>query len=192
MLCCGCVKHLYILANNMKINKNSWHYKVVRFTYSGSIEDNCKDLCTYMRRLLLVAPLYAFLLVIFYAFLALIVIPIMTLCGLIMGIRPTRFEPAFDNYVSYSGLPIGSFRLYPWHLIAPSFFIIFNVLGFHRLGAMWSVPALMQFMIVAIPLFFLRKPNKKDKAPKQPSLLRAWFTAKKEKVCPIIEYTDGE
>ena len=29
-----------------------------------------------------------------------------------------------------------------------------------------------------------------DPWPKQPSLLRAWLKAKKDKVCPVIEWTD--
>lgn len=64
---------------------------------------------------------------------------------------------------------------------------LFCVLGPIVIGLMWLEKHLFPRVVSGIARVFTRKPPPEDKPE---SLFRAWLRAKKERICPLIEFTD--
>lgn len=188
----------------MVVNKNSWHYKVYDFSYALSLKNQPRDrtnLCQYMRRLLFVAPIIGFLCAFMFCFAA-----VMVLCfylfGPIFGWVPKQWlKPwiVFDDKAvyKYEGLRIGrsynAFQLYPWHVILAVLvvgleWVVYHVWGFHPLavqGEIVGAVALFVGLIFAVVEFSYSDTG-------TVGLVKEYVSAKKQKVCPVVEFTDKE
>lgn len=92
---------------------------------------------------------------------------------------------------------------YFWQVMFATFFaapIILTLVGVYVLGAgaLWAAQKALQpvgaFLGWAWRLIPKRQPKPQEwrtvPPPKEPGLLRSWIKAKKDRVCPLIEFTD--
>lgn len=164
----------------MKINANSWHYKIVNWTYMYGLNNAvCPDLCTYMRRLLLVAPILGVVFVVMQS----IMLPI-TLLKLIVGERPSGVFWQSDE--EYGGLMIGNFELYPWHIVLPGIIIYAHYFAVKHIG--WKFLGYEGLGIFGIALLIFVLILILDTQ----SPFRVWVKAKTQRFCPLVEFETKE
>ncbi|MDE1833815.1 MAG: hypothetical protein KGH64_00595 [Candidatus Micrarchaeota archaeon] len=169
----------------MIVNKNSWHYKVYKFSYLGvDYPSESTNLCQYVRRITIVVP------VIGAAVLTAVLIvvlsnPIFFIAGRYLKM-PWQGASSMERY---QGLRLGTFELYPWHILLPTLIVIGEFFLVRRLGWVYPVAVPVAFasvMLCALGVAYFFKQRSSTK----PSLLGAWLKAKKERVCPLINFEE--
>jgi hypothetical protein len=174
----------------MKINTNSWHYKVVYETccFCGDMPET---LCGYLFRLLIV-PLIALPMLIVLLFMVACMYVLMGLWAIVcvsLGYYPTKdfwlLNEDSEQCNHYDGLSIGSFQLYPWHVLVVALPAVITVMFYHWWGmtAMWWVSGVVVGVLLFVALFFFIVSDTCDS-------MREWLFVKKQKVCPQITYED--
>ena len=170
----------------MVIKKNSWHYKVWSFSHKlwedSRFAPTSVSLCSYVRQIVL-SPfnllLWLLAVGIFGAGFGVVLI-LQTIMGLLTGSLPDDWK-RFDQR-SYNGLKIGRLELFPIHFILVAaliwaFKMLTSVNVFWIGGPIIGVAALM---IVVASLW------NSDTM----TLIKSWFSAKKQGVCPLITFQD--
>lgn len=152
----------------MKISKNSWHYKLNRFWWPVS---RPQSLCTYFWSTVaaLVVTVGAVVSTIFVAFCTLF-------AAGAMGYFMVTFEFPRINTVSVWQLVF----LYSWAGVGLFALICYITTQI----ADWHTTRKHEKYIRDLKAFVEGKPEK------EPNVFWAYLKAKKEKVCPFIEYTD--
>lgn len=167
----------------MVINKNSWHYKAYTYSYKmwqNDIPYNT-SLCSYMRDIFLLPASGIFLILalalgwILFA----LVITVHTVGAFLIGFRPAGWDLSI---LPYSGLKVSHMEIYPWHII---------LLGL----LLWALPKLFlvnAWVTTLVVLGFAGLIFGAVELWHSDSFLifRAWLTAKKEGVCPMIDFED--
>lgn len=170
----------------MNINTASWHYKVWEFSHFGSFPPEKTNLCSYVQRIIFVAPAWCLMIGIVAAFCIPIYLFVCIPMAAIGGYRPAfKAEP----FVKYPGLPLGKFQLYPWHVLLTSLFLLLEWYWFHFQG--WVQPVAIQggtlgvigliFLICWMTVSFPETETVK--------LLKAWSASRNNKFCPTITFT---
>lgn len=181
----------------MVINTKSWHYRAYDFSYamSSRFAPSQTNLCQYVRRIMFMAPLVGLAFGIFFTFVGLL-----SLCYLVFGpifgwlprnwLKPWNVIER-DAMFKYQGLKLGrsynAFQVYPWHVILLA--ILFSIhweVGHHfgygplRIEGM-IVGGIVSFIALCIGLavYFESDTGK---------LINAWLKARKQNVCPIVEF----
>jgi len=174
----------------MMIDKNSWHYKVWEWSYTNPICDHYPpsqtNLCSYMRRILLLTPLNALLVAIGSILYTLVVfIPVVTFRWCI-GYKTTSLDITQDTQ-EYNGLRVANkVEIYPWHVLVPAAFIGIQAWAFSKFnpGHVGIFDAVLAGIAAVVVLtFFMLKSDKTE-------VFRDWFWARKQKICPTIEFGD--
>lgn len=173
------------------INKNSWHYK--KYSHCDGTYLRSTSLCSYFK--VLAGAL-------FLDILALAIMPF----ALLVGARPI-FNPytCSVNYTSYKGLPLVPRKvyLYPIHAVLAIFW--YYILGFiictnnPSIYGDLGVFTFVLFML-GLPFSLLNPSNPFESSEPKPKteveedsrffLLIKYFEAKKNKVCPLVEFKD--
>lgn len=169
----------------MIIDKTSWHYRV--WYFSATLFDSFAavqetNLCSYMRQIVFWLPLKLLgcgIIVLCLAPLYLVIKSFFTVLYFIFGQRPDGW--GLDDAAPYKGLPIFGYEIYPWHvlLLAALFglpYLGFGYLGLMTVGSIFATVSLM----TAVILFLVKSPSM--------AIFREWASAKKQGVCPLIEF----
>jgi hypothetical protein len=157
----------------MKISKKSWHYKVVRWFYQDVRKNHFDiptNLCGYVRNLFYVT-LIAIISALFLAY---------TIYG--FAIMIDHGWALFRN----DELLFGLFEVIA---VIVSFMVI--ALGL-LIGCAFLAAVCLVWVCVAVEAIVNYRTRKQLGliTKKEPGLVRQWLKAKKEKVCPRIEYVD--
>jgi hypothetical protein len=194
----------------MKVNKNSWHYKLwaARYFNVYSIPSNV-SLCSYFWAVAFEAaciPLSYILRVL--AKTALFAsLPFLAVLALLFGYLPTSFD--VFSWSHYKPFRVGPFRFYPSHVlfsfVSVRFFMLLcaDIASSKEPVPLAAVIGLFGFWLALTILFWhlvssigeisvYVDPYKGTVKPKQPSLLTEYIKAKKAKVCPLVEFVDSE
>lgn len=175
----------------LTVNKKSLHYWVYKATYSmfGSNTPNDTNLCQYFRRLML-SPLFFLtfaMIVPVVTATILIAMTLLTILRLPFGYYPNGI--GLEEFAQYPGLKIGtSFELYPYHIGIVAAFVALNYwcfkTGYATAAIILDGIVIVPFVIIAMYLIF-KKTEFSD-------LISNYWKAKKEKICPLIEFEGGE
>lgn len=186
----------------MKIETNRWHYKLYEFSFTSPEEAGRAkrtNFCTYWRRILLYTPVIAGILIVFVVIAALItIVANFVTVPLGFGIAATFpgeeiLKIPFRVTVRGEKRSLAKF-LVPFWVIAA---IVYS-LWFHS-GATISVLKGAGIVILAIIGLFLARVFVKEKIIRQGEdgpvsewwrLTKLYLRAKKEKVCPLIEFVE--
>lgn len=182
----------------MVINRNSWHYKVYDFTYlfSRKATPRQTNLCQYVRRFLLL-PWIGILATVMAAFMVIIITCAFTF-GPIFGYVPKTFNPLtfFEHDMhKYQGVKFGksynAFQLYPWHIILGLMFIAGHVAIYYECGihplvteGEWVVGIVAAIAAFIGVMVYLDSSTGK--------VINGYLAAKKQKVCPVVEFKNEE
>lgn len=187
----------------MEINRNSWHYKLWEWSHreGGGYVPAQTNLCSYVRRLVIGVPLLTFAFVVFILLAALIIVIPANLGLLPFGYyaRHPIIEDLNEQHRPtvgrYQGLKIGSFRLLPWHVIAPVLLVplgrwnygIISHRAFHGFaGALFIMELLVLFMGLLVGGSTLYQKTGTG------TLIREYVDAKTKGVCLLITFKDDE
>lgn len=174
----------------MIVNANSLHYKVYKTlkARTGCEVPEKTDLCAYVRYLVLM-PL--FLLFIFlpiwicYQVIKAVCFAPLTVILAFFGRRPTRYRCELESFTGYPGLKIGSLELHPWSIVLPLVVIASPWFAYRLSGTTASIITASVLVGIAAAigtvLFFSTETGK---------LAGAYLAAKKQRVCPIVEFAD--
>lgn len=182
----------------MIINKKSWHYQVYAFSYWGSTPLRT-NLCQYMRRLIFVAPVMG----IISAFMFVCFVVVITLGLVVMpifGWLPTNWLVPWeildgDGRYKYQGLKLGksyrAFQVYPWHVILLALvgaleWWCYRCYGTHSLVLQgMTVGAIAAVLAVVFGLITYLSSDTGE-------VVNQYISAKKQRVCPIVEFESEE
>ena len=187
----------------MKVNTRSWHFRLWRFTYSLGKDDKewmfrrRISLCAYVQRIIwlsgLVAAAWVFVFVLFSIW---VVLGSLWLLFLGQGYPSPRLvwramtsdeEGKLDDiFPRTAGLPIGRFRLYPYRLVLPVLGILVLAWGFQAHPV--ETGAVIGTSLVAALVFGIGWMIGKARDTGTYRLATAYLRAKKQKICPPIEF----
>lgn len=180
----------------MHINKNSWHYKVYNFTYNVYDRPSRTNLCSYLKRVILVAPLHLLMYIIvslgIVGMLLIVLIP-----ALLVGFRPTgvpfisnsKYE---DSYTQYRGWQPkwAPFELYPWHLILLGLIVTIIWSVIHFAGWIYFIiPVSLMLFTAAIVMAYILIYDSESESVR---LWKANMAAKKSKICPVVTFDEQD
>lgn len=179
----------------MKVNTASWHYWLYKSTYSlGDHAPHSTNLCQYVRRLVLVAPLIWLVVVPFMIAITIPAVLLVVLFGLFLGLRPTGLGPddvlnPYHRYVGYKLPKVAGIRIAPWLVTL----VVGSVYGLYRLRyVMAGHPAVTTTVVVSIAAFIsVIVLNFKLRNTETTRLDGAYFAAKKAKICPMVRFGDA-
>ena len=168
----------------MKINKESWHFKLIQFVYGEHKKP--KTLCSYFWNLVF-SPLLLLLLIIFN----IIFIPIILflyLTGAKISKLKLNIKEGPDCKVNYNQKIWGRIRFY-----LLSFFLIYYLIDYFYLiyinGNIYdmagSIILLVVIFLSSLALTFIFT---KDTSSKTVNIFVEYIKAKKKGICPILEY----
>jgi hypothetical protein len=181
------------------INRKAWHYKVYEFTYRHDLPPRQTNLCQYVRRVVLMGPLMGVAAAFLLAMMSILVV-FHYLLPPFFGWRPRQWSKPFSVFdtngmVKYQGLKLGSsynaFQLYPWHIILATLVVGAHAAIYHFEG---GHPLLVEGEILGIILFLLALVvgsvvySESDTG----RLISQYLAAKKQKVCPVVEFKNEE
>lgn len=165
----------------MIINTRSWHYKLWKWTYAtwGSYNPDKTNLCFYVQRLFWLTLPSFIATTLYYVGGAIIMFW--------FGWYPETFrsDSKFDQFWLPS---VYGVKLYPFYLLIVG---VEYLLWRHRLLAaivMHSVFVLMGVMVCCAIWYHQYKEKQEADNAKPPNLLVEWLSAKKQRVCPLIEF----
>lgn len=172
----------------MIVNSKSWHYKIYGWSYTLFVEKYPPvktNLCQYVQRLVIWVPLMLLATACFFILMAFMNL-LLAVSGFWFGYRPSTL--LLPNPVKYQGLQVGPVQLYPWHLILPALFIWMNYHMFHTqnerfVRAMSFLDGLIGTLLFCLFIMLFSKSE-------SGKLLRAYLSAKKTRVCPLVEFKD--
>ena len=174
----------------MIVNTNSLHYRMYKAlkTRTGCEVPEKTDLCAYVRYLVLMPLFLLFIFLpiwIWYQILKVVWFATLTVILAFCGGRPTRYGCGSDSFTPYPGLKIGSLELHPWSVALPLVVIASPGLMYLSYGTTASIITASVLAgiaaLIGIFLFFSTETGK---------LAGAYLAAKKQRVCPIVEFAD--
>lgn len=168
------------------IKKTSWHYRVNKFVHSlltmnwNFVDYYCpaRSICTYFWSTI-------------FSLVVLIEIPF-----ILFGMY--SWTEVWFEYANYSEM------FFEWAIQTPItlIFVPFGIVGLVIGLAVWVMGAILLLLILMFLGYYIfsllvykrtyntdRSAYNADK-PAQPSLLKEWWKAKKEKVCPLVNFVD--
>ncbi|GEM_PF-5864944 len=177
----------------MKVSKNSWNYKLWKAWHSGASEP--KNLCRYFW-----FSVFQWTVGWVIVAVSLAVVAVAVTIAWFFGFRADFTKETMDlfpmyKYDLYNQKMCGRRYLFaPWEVVGASFLLFFGKAIFHTCGALFSeivtLPAILKgifyggllaaVLVLLVGLFYLF----------QNELVRNYFRATKEKVCPRIELVD--
>lgn len=180
----------------MQINKNSWHYKVYGWTYEHSFcIPERTNLCQYVQRIVLgsvgICLRFAFLSV--ANIVALIFYVILMPFALFFGYLPTLFSQKHGEiFTPYSGLKIWGAEFYPYHLLPAGGIVLAEMILAHDYGLKYIVISQASIVAAIITLLVGLYYYDDFKKIEAVSLAKKYFSAKKQGICPLVEFTEGK
>lgn len=185
----------------MNINRNSWHYKVYNWTYDNFLNVGKAplqtNLCQYVQRIIWGTLWWSFLHIAATAII-IVMAPTMTIAyyvggffALFVGWRPISIVEFIvdgpSDFVRYDGLQIGRrFQLFPGHILA----LAGLVLSEYELWHHYPHGCLIGHLIGLGVMICLGLLAWWVTAPKELDILHAYIFAKKQRFCPLIEFTE--
>jgi hypothetical protein len=167
----------------MIIKKTSWHYKTWALTYRmwGMAPPDSTSLCPYVRNIMLLLPgsLLWLGIALLFGLAYLFTLVLQTLGNFIIGFRPSGWDMSSQPY---RGLRINHMEIYPWHVIL--FLLPLWILPKFANLSLWLTALIVCGMVVA--LFGAVKLWHSDAL----SIFKLWLKAKKEGVCPILDFEE--
>lgn len=175
----------------MIIDKNSWHYKLYSHYFLfpfGNYVPGDTNLCAYMRTIFLWLPL-KWLLMIVMAPPVIIAVTFMwgfVTAGEIICKFPFGYKPSKINYlgytemVQYNTFKINGYNIYPWVPMLILAVLFVPTLISHASGWMITLPIVAAVALIWALTFLYDRPSL--------SVIRDWVSAKKQGVCPLIEF----
>ncbi|KKL71268.1 hypothetical protein LCGC14_2096640 [marine sediment metagenome] len=157
----------------MKIDRRSWHYRLLSKIYNNGWRNDYgvpKDLCRYMRKLVLTIV----------GFTVVIAIVVPTLIGGVILVPLMAIYSPDTVHEALSFIP------------SPVITTIVFIGMFIWLAAVIISLGMLGDYIGSKILNFRFPVNPKGKREKRVGIFAAWWRAHKEKVCPIIEFYEGE
>lgn len=189
----------------MNINKNSWHYKLYKWTFFGFFGSNLPNtttLCAYMSRILGLTALRA-LLTIFVVVcvwgINVVLLGLITPFLFLMGKLPNfkigylSIDQGLEHSYTFPLPKIKSYNIYPGYILSLVLFVVLNVLSIINITNITTHSVLISFtlsidFLVLMVVFISFKALSKISFVN--NIFYQWIKAKKEKVCPIIEFKD--
>ncbi len=181
----------------MTLNKNSWHYKVWRNTYGQKKAPEKTNLCAYLHRTF------------WLGIVAQIILIPLRLMGLtiafIFGCRPddkikdyiignTHYNFVLESYRDFTfsddenGTPVG---IVVWGTILGCLLLYAFILGVRgALQETWSTYLLLGSVSLLAICGLITLAQKKLEQNETAQLALNYIKAKKEKVCPIVTFSD--
>lgn len=164
----------------MKLSKSSWHARLYKFFIGW--RNPPKSICPY-----------------FWSIVGLLIICIPIIIFSTLGYLFDKYLLKEDSY-EYNGWLSGDAIVMAFvaNFLGTILFTAIRpiFMGLH-ITSLWSAFAVAIYIviIVLISAYFIveyreNRPMKPAKLPKEPSLFKIWFKAKKEKVCPRIDWED--
>jgi hypothetical protein len=142
----------------MEINRNSWHYRLLKF--SDTVPST--SLCLYFWQVALVVPIKGLVVAVF---------------GSLLGVCLVTFLLLF-------AAPLATLLFFLISDLPPSSdWVLLNLLG----AIIWLIPIVL-FGEVAVKKILRNKET--NYTPKEPNILLEFLKAKKEKICPLIQFVD--
>lgn len=169
----------------MKINKNSWHYKVYAWTYEWGPPSHT-NLCSYVQRMFwrsLWKVLYGTVVYLLYFL-------VMTPVAFLFGNRPSLFDKESSHYdqklfKKYRGWYAYGFELYPGYILLP-IALLYGEYQWWKHGLFTATVVHIMLALIVLGLFVLVILPDTDTG----KLIIAWLSAKKQGVCPLVEFQD--
>lgn len=150
------------MMKTMKINTDSWHYKIQYRNYINPEDNN--NLCAYMRGLILALAT---------ELMAIVIIPIFLITS------PFIFLYSFFNEYLYDN---ETWRLLFGLSIIGTIIDIVIILNKIKIWTNMIEPFLH--------MLTTKEQNIEEKKDKKPNIFIEWIKAKKQKICPIIEFVE--
>ena len=174
----------------MQINKDTWHYRAYHWTYKiqnseWKMSDH-SNLCSYVQRIFWMVPFTA-LFVVITSLMYMMASPFVFL----FGARPTNIwaENNERAWAPYPGLKVwGEVRVHPWVVAVPAALIYLEWAWWHYCN--WKYPFFthLTVLLVIIGLVLYGTYDSSDARP----IINAWFHAKKQGVCPVVDFVEEE
>ena len=174
----------------MIVNTNSLHYKLYKVLHAhtyGRVPEKT-NLCAYVRYLVLMPLFLLFICLpiwICYQVIKAVCFVPLTVILAFFGRRPTRYRCDLDSFTGYTGLKIGPLELHPWSVALPLVVIASPGLMYLSSGTTASIITASVLVgiaaLIGIFLFFSTETGK---------LAGAYLAAKKQRVCPVVEFAD--
>lgn len=176
----------------MIVKKDSWHYKIYDFSYGNYIISNKTNLCQYVNRICFVGIPKAIGIFVGLLFLVPFMVIISTIVHFIkflFGYRPDMkhwhdWVEIQKESIKYKSLNIKGFSIYPYHILIMGFIIWLQYLAYYHFKLILIIEGFilgMLGLIVAIWWFLTSEKT---------NLLRQYIAAKKQGICPIVEFKD--
>ena len=191
----------------MQLDKNTWHYRVWNWTHVGPTPI-ATNLCSYVQRIIWLPILYGLVGLIFYTVVPLFFYLIATPIGLLFGYRPgvwaidplglntewTREQTTHEPMVKYDLYRIGNFAMKTWYLLILGLvvFIEYALCYFHGTRSVLVTEGAVIGALVAIVGGFICLCWVSDASSGIGFVVKAWFKAKKQGVCPLVTFTDSK
>lgn len=188
----------------MKIDRSSWHYKVAMWDKTLYSKEP-RTLCAYVNRILLtlfIMMILAFAWIVFHVILVIAWIPV-ALAALTLGVIPDRLYPG-EWYKKYQPLRVSRIRIYPFDafaltMLAKLVWFFVSLIDLYTTPACVLVAIVLGGMICYVRYGMLaEKEESVVRDELDTSTLTFWrvtiefLRAKKQRVCPFIEYTTGD
>lgn len=180
----------------MIVNTKSWHYKVYRSTYTsfGVNPPWNTNLCQYVRRTFFLSWFWYLLAGLLY----LLFFGVITPLGFLIGNVPCRKEHYVDwlpgwGFRAYRGIEVGSVELLPWMVLAPILLLGLNSFWIYNAAVFgWHAPASWVFLffetaILFVVAFFMFGAEVTHDTM---AVIESWVSAKKQKICPLIKFSN--
>ena len=174
----------------MIVNTNSLHYKVYKALHAhtdGKVPEKT-NLCAYVRFLVLMPLFLLFIYLpirICYQVIKVVCFVPLTVILAFFGIRPTRYRCDPDSFTGYPGLKIGPLELHPWSIVLLLAVIASPWFAYRLSGTTASIITVSVLVgiaaLIGIFLFFSTETGE---------LAYAYLAAKKQRVCPVVEFAD--
>lgn len=170
----------------MIIDKNSWHYQVYSFSYWNEWnKPKQTNLCQYVRRIVFMGPIMGATALALACLMALTLV-VMLVFGPILGYAPPNWKKpwtCFDGMVKYKSV------IYPWHVILVVALIalewwVYVDCGIHPLVVQGEILGIIAVLIGMIFGLFVYCDSDTGK------IINAYVSAKKQKVCPVVEFNE--
>lgn len=180
----------------MIINKQVWFYKLYAGTYTvfGNQVPWNTNLCQFVRRTFFLSWFWYLLAGLMHLFFFGVLTPLAFLIGKVpcRSYSYGQWSPGW-GFRNYAGIRLGEFELFPWMVVAPTSFFGLNALcirAVYRYGSAATFPCVflvIEFIFLCVAAYFLFFEGMFDETK---SVTGAWFSAKKQKICPLIEFSD--
>lgn len=176
----------------MKIMKNSWHYKLYSKIYDLEVAPPPNNLCLYFWESIL-AMILSVLIVIFKSIWVIIksvyrilLIPINLFVELLIGFYLKGY---FQKRVAL--FKVSGIKFYPYQLIAIFAISIFygeKIISILYQNYLYIFGTIISLFIIYIGIWSIYCVVNKTRRTETWHLIKAYLKAKKQKICPFVEY----